>query len=153
MEDVVLGIGHNRTGVQHVVIEGNISCIKGKFRGENTFPGRAHRNIPGLLPAVNSLHVRGLDLPVKEQSSIQIECHQFFHGIPQVCAVAKNHGMRARYKSLPERASRWFACGHSGLLGERQEPKVGTSNTDGEEAEDNPDGVNPLAQQPHAQEA
>jgi len=60
--------------------------------------------------------------------------------------------MRARYKSLPERASRWFACGHAGLLGERQEPKVGTSNTDGEEAEDNPDGVNPLTQQPHAQE-
>ena len=84
MEDIVLGIGHNRTGVQHVVIEGNISCIKGKFRGENTFPGRAHRKIPGLLPAVNSLHIRGLDLPVKEQSSIQIECHQFFHGCPSV---------------------------------------------------------------------
>jgi len=31
--------------------------------------------------------------------TIQIECHQFFHGIPQVCAVAKNHGMRARYQS------------------------------------------------------
>ena len=40
--------------------------------------------------------------------TIQIECHQFFHGIPQVCAVAKNHGMRARYKSTGARIPRGY---------------------------------------------
>ena len=103
MEDVVLGIGYDRAGVQNVVIEGHAGLIEGKFRGENTFPRRTHRKIPGLLPAVNSLYIRGVDGPVKKQSSIQVECHQFFHGIPQVCAVAKNHGMRARYQSTGAR--------------------------------------------------
>ena len=108
MEDVVLGVGYYSAGVQHIVVEGNIGCIEGKLRGENALARRADRNIPGLLPAVNSLHIRGFDLPAKEQSSVQIECHQFFHGIPQVCAVAKNHGMRARYQSTGARIPRGY---------------------------------------------